>query len=622
MQCSSITGESPDQQAGNGSGVGTGLVSGIIYNPDGKTLARGASVVARFKNSCVSIGMQGTSESSNPQYTTLTDSHGVFNFDTLVDGLYMIEGSDVAGNMVLYDSININAPKKSMVLPDDTLEPAGVITGKIVLANNANFRQVFILAMGVDRFCQVQTDGTFIFPRFASGRYVLKIVSLNSEYEMVVVSSVTVFSNDTTDIGTIELPWHPPLPVPQDINAFYDSSLGQATVQWRPTSDSTTAGYYVYRYLSEINTNLLHWTQMNKDPITDTLFYDSTLFKSAIYQKFDKTVSYAIAMVDKNGQQSDRSPPVKVALTSNWEQFDSVLIPIPRDCSIAAAFLRNNQFNFIVNHYLPRTYGQDPNRYLWVYSFSSDGENTRAWQLPCTSKAYTRITHKDFYSTSYYNLCNPYIPNKSTTDIWLLLNMSPAESKYDSVFVYRLTVTGEFTKEFRIPPEPDSAATDMGAVIMNGNLYYLVGSRSIRKISLESKENTLVHTFSIEYVFASILLAQDDGFVVYAEKPVNYANECTYFTTEGIFLKTVSLPRWYDSPYSTNEPLVAADRSTLYFQHYYFQENENATFTPRPMPDRSFVDPIIMDIEKCILTGESLGVHQLLFYRPVNITRK
>jgi hypothetical protein len=178
LHCGSLTSQAPlEQIAGNGSSVGPGIVSGILYEPGGKAPADGAAVVVRYKNATAMVAAGGSGKTSGALYTTLTNKNGAFAFDTLASGLYVIEGSDDQGNMALFDSILIDTPAKPLNLPPDTLEPAGAIHGAVSLLSDGNPLQVFILAFGVDRFCQVSSDGSFLFKGFAAGVYTLKIIS-------------------------------------------------------------------------------------------------------------------------------------------------------------------------------------------------------------------------------------------------------------------------------------------------------------------------------------------------------------------------------------------------------------------------------------------------------------
>ena len=157
----------------------------------------------------------------------------------------------------------------------------------------------------------------------------------------------------------------------------------------------------------------------------------------------------------------------------------------------------------------------------------------------------------------------------------------------------------------------------MGALFVNNTLYYLVGSKSIRKVDLATKVNSHVYTFTSEYVFTSIVPSFEGGFVIYAEKPVTYANECIYFHRDGNIIKTVLLPRWYNGPYSTNEPLIAASDTTLYFKNYYFQANRCDSFTPYAMPDCRASNVSVLPHDGSVITiGGSGNYHtDIQFYR-------
>ena len=317
LQCSMISSGGPDQLSeGNGSGVGTGLVSGMLYEPDGITPAGGATVIVRNKNKTAPVATSGSGKTRSALFTALTDNKGIFSFDTIPDGLYVIEGSDDRGNMVLYDSVLIDHLAAPFALPDDTLMPAGTVSGTIELSEGGNYMQVFVLAFGVDRFCQVQSDGSFTFPRFAGGTYTLKILSLNPDYKTVDTAGVVVTSNDTTVLDTIRIQKRSIQPVPE-ATVHYDSLLMKATISWHPTPESITAGYNIYR-TSVINGAADPSPERlnNRYLFKDTVFIDNRLKLLAAADRIGDTIHYSVTMVDTSGNESLPSTPAVVLINN------------------------------------------------------------------------------------------------------------------------------------------------------------------------------------------------------------------------------------------------------------------------------------------------------------------
>jgi len=210
---------------GNGSGVGTGMIAGKLYEPDETTPAQGALVAIRYQNTTAAITSPGKAKTTAALYTTFTGHDGTFSFDTIGDGLYVVEGSDINGDLVRYDSITVRSGSEPVTLPDGTLKPAGAISGCIALSRGGSFLKIFILAFGVDRFCQVREDGTFLFDGLAEGNYVFKVISLDPEYGTIDIPGIAVISDSTVHLDTVTLPTTNQQPVPRNLNMEYNPLL-------------------------------------------------------------------------------------------------------------------------------------------------------------------------------------------------------------------------------------------------------------------------------------------------------------------------------------------------------------------------------------------------------------
>ena len=124
--------------SGNGTLIGNPTVAaikGTLYEVDGKTPARNAAVYLREKNALVDIGQMSLKKTIVDSVITTTDDQGVFSIQKVDPGLYMIECTDGNNNYALYDSVAVENPDSSIILPDDTLKPAGAVKGTINLSS-------------------------------------------------------------------------------------------------------------------------------------------------------------------------------------------------------------------------------------------------------------------------------------------------------------------------------------------------------------------------------------------------------------------------------------------------------------------------------------------------------
>jgi len=56
------------------------------------------------------------------------------------------------------------------------LETRGVIKGVVKLSNGGDPRKVFVLAFGIDKFAQVDSNGRFTLANIAQGKYTMRFL--------------------------------------------------------------------------------------------------------------------------------------------------------------------------------------------------------------------------------------------------------------------------------------------------------------------------------------------------------------------------------------------------------------------------------------------------------------
>ena len=269
-----------DRIAGTSNETHTGtqaMVKGMLFEPDGKSPAKGASVSMRKKNALADTGQASNSQPFSFASVT-TDRNGKFAIDTIDTGLYVIEGSDGSDNVVLIDSIKVKSPDSTKNLGSDTLLPAGAIKGVIKLIEGGDPRKVFMLAFGLDRFALPDANGNFTFPMLAKGNYALRFLPSLENYGVLDTMGVPVKSGDTTNLDTIVLPFKG-IPSPKNLVISYDTLKQTVVLNWVKADTSLISGYNIYRSDNKQNFNRISQTPV---PKIITVYYDSTVVVGAV----------------------------------------------------------------------------------------------------------------------------------------------------------------------------------------------------------------------------------------------------------------------------------------------------------------------------------------------------
>jgi hypothetical protein len=304
----------PAQHTGNGSDVGNGMLTGLIYGPDGKTAAVGAKVYLRKKQSLAdTMGVLVKKSAAVDTATAITNENGKFVIDSVDTGVYVIESSDLNNNLAFKDSVFITDPDTTITVPPDTLKPAGALKGVIRLSEGGDVRKVFVLAFGIDRFARVNGDGSFRFTMLAEGKYDLRMIASLDNYGVLDTLNIPVISADTTNLDTVDLPFTG-IPSPKNVSITYDTLKQIVTLTWDKADTGLVGGFNVYRRNVDSNTVA---TRINISPIMNTIYRDSTGIQ-------DQTYEYKVTALDKQGNEGKLGSGVSVKVVGAFEIVDSI----------------------------------------------------------------------------------------------------------------------------------------------------------------------------------------------------------------------------------------------------------------------------------------------------------
>jgi formylglycine-generating enzyme required for sulfatase activity len=283
LKCSSST-SSVDGFAGNSTLVGNPVVAGLFFGPDGMTPVPNAAVYIRSCGEMIdplkpTPADTGIVEPNSATTISYTDGNGRYAIDSLDTGMYVIEATS-GNNRALIDSVHITETDITTTLPPHTLKPAGAIKGEIYLAEGGDAHNVFVLASGMDRFAQVNTDGTFIFKGLAEGNFDLRIIPIIKDYGVIDTFGISVKSADTTDVGILKLP-HMDILAPTNLQIGYDTLRQAVQLAWTAAATNSINGYTIYRAAKGQKLLLLTQIPLSK---TTTTFIDTAVNVGQTYR--------------------------------------------------------------------------------------------------------------------------------------------------------------------------------------------------------------------------------------------------------------------------------------------------------------------------------------------------
>jgi uncharacterized protein (TIGR02145 family) len=185
----------PSRQAGTISEVDNKTLCGIIFEPDGKTRAQGASVFIRSRDYLSDLSSLQKRKVVDPRFvdSTRTNDTGYYRFDSVPYGLYCIEGRDSNNNCVLIDSIAITVDEKHQPM-SDTLKLAGAIKGTVSL--NGDSAKAIIRVFGLNAYAKADSGGNYLFENLPAGNMRLQILMVQGSHTSYDTITVEVKAGD------------------------------------------------------------------------------------------------------------------------------------------------------------------------------------------------------------------------------------------------------------------------------------------------------------------------------------------------------------------------------------------------------------------------------------------
>jgi len=209
------------------------MVVGIVYKSDGHTPAANAKVTIRLRKTLADTSKAHLFKRAAAAADTaavVTDTAGHFSIDSIDTGLYVIEANSGDTTKALKDSVHV-VNKDSSLTVNDTLKPVGNITGTVILSEGGDPRKVFILAYGINRFAEPDSNGRFAFDSLAEAHYDLRVISTLDNYGVLDTTRIPVISKQTTSLDSLRLPFTG-IPTPKNVTISYDTLNQIVTLIW------------------------------------------------------------------------------------------------------------------------------------------------------------------------------------------------------------------------------------------------------------------------------------------------------------------------------------------------------------------------------------------------------
>jgi Leucine-rich repeat (LRR) protein len=140
---------------------------------------------------------------------TTSGAKGVFVFDTLPEGTYVIEINYETEFGALQTFSITSSDTFPMTLPTVTLTRTGTIYGRVNLPISDDTARPWVALYNVDRLIQTPITQDFKFEGIPEGNYNLRIVPYRESNLVVEVHDIIVISDSVIDIGTMNLTMQP-----------------------------------------------------------------------------------------------------------------------------------------------------------------------------------------------------------------------------------------------------------------------------------------------------------------------------------------------------------------------------------------------------------------------------
>jgi hypothetical protein len=184
-----------NQLAGGSSQQGNGKIVGCVVLLDGSPAKK--VTIKMCPEDYLKRPLPDHKDNSVVESTT--DSYGRFTLNGLLPGSYTIEANDLSC-VAAMTKTSINELDSSSDLGTLCLKPYAKICGSINRLTSGSNTASLVQVKGLDRYAQLNDDGTFVFNDIPEGRFELRVVSGDSTIPPQIVSGIDARSEQAESV--------------------------------------------------------------------------------------------------------------------------------------------------------------------------------------------------------------------------------------------------------------------------------------------------------------------------------------------------------------------------------------------------------------------------------------
>lgn len=278
--------------AGSGSQTTNSNCIGKIYNIDNTPAERAlVRLIPADHNPSTSIAViDSTYTTEDGSYTFAVTKSDIFNIT-----------AEKAGESCMLEAVPLNSDKVNTV-ENDTLEPSGFLSGRIIIEPGHDPLSPILLILGTTVYTSpYDSTGSFTTPALPPGTYSIRIFSIEAGYQSV-DTSVAIASGDSTVINISLLYDENPIATIKKLSVELDSSMLMTDLTWVVSDTNRFQGYALIRKV-RINANHTDRlaNEIEKRFYRDTLYTlnkSATTFRDDVIRYTGDTIEYSLSLLD------------------------------------------------------------------------------------------------------------------------------------------------------------------------------------------------------------------------------------------------------------------------------------------------------------------------------------
>lgn len=250
------------------------------------------------------IPRPGLADSEGVLVSATADAQGEYHLKKMQTGRYNILGASDS-KVSFQDSVEVT--KTTRILPSDTLDAAGFMTGYVLLQPNHPRSSATVEILGTQSYANVDDSGQFTFTGLGAGRYSIRVATTLPEYTPLYSGFRVRSGQGDTLADTLKLAYTG-IPVVQGLQISYDTLRGIVHFGWHQVSYALKSEYAVFRDSSG-------YQQLSTTPfarLADTTFVDiifpnlsATQEEMGLQEDLVSRYEYRVKVINKSDRMGE-----------------------------------------------------------------------------------------------------------------------------------------------------------------------------------------------------------------------------------------------------------------------------------------------------------------------------